>query len=133
MEYLQGFLVDFGPLCLVNSPFPLKYQLVIFLVLPLGPNIGVRETIKEYGQEVIRVTVVTGPAQLEEVHILWLLTLPLQISPPVVADNTGRDANLLQIPDHGDSDFQPFGVIGSGNRHGPQGDLGKALAARVAC
>ena len=59
-DQLQSFFVNFGPLGLVNSLFPLQHQLVVFLALPLSPDGRGCQTVEKHGQEVVRVAVVSG-------------------------------------------------------------------------
>jgi len=83
-------------LCLVDGLLSVKHELVETSFCHWVRTASEATAVKENGKKVVRVSVVTGPAKLEQVHVIGLLDLSFEIGPPVIAHNPCTDPDLGQ-------------------------------------
>src|SRR5918994_2774176 len=106
----------------VHGRLGLQKQFVYLRVLVVSDVAGVSGgracTVEQYVQEVVRVAVVPRPP--EQARRVVPLPRLLQVSPPLVSDELGVDADLLEVLLHDLGDALGVGHVRTWDRHVPQ-------------
>src|SRR3954453_19671475 len=133
VEDFLRLLIELRALALVRERQGLGQQLVELIVAPLGQVVAAglsAGAARQDVQEVVRIAVVAGPAELAH-HVLARLHA-LAVLAPLEGLPVGLDADLGEIRLHQLGDGLAVRVVGTLHRHVPQVGLEPVLHAGLA-